>query len=147
MAISYVVGAIVSGWLFRHYDARRIMDWSVALVVVGGALALGLVLAEGITIRSLLLPMGVLMVVAGSTTPGAMAGAVNLFPNIAGTASGLSSAIGIVIGGMFTVLGGMLYHGDYLPVAMLITTSATLTAASWLMVRVALARRAGPKTN
>jgi hypothetical protein len=59
---------------------------------------------------------------------------------MAGTASGLSSALGIVIGGMFTVLGGMVYQGDYRPVAALIALSATLTALSWLLVRWATKR-------
>jgi DHA1 family bicyclomycin/chloramphenicol resistance-like MFS transporter len=84
--------------------------------------------------------MAVLMMTAGTATPGAMGGAVNLFPSMAGTASGLSSAVGIVIGGCFTVLGGLVYHGDYLPVAALIALSATLTAFSWIGVRLTLGR-------
>ena len=135
MAITYVIGAIVSGRLYGRFAAQHIMDVAIMLVVLGGLLAFGLVWAGGVSLFTLLLPMGVLMLVAGSVTPGAMGGAVNLFPNMAGTASGLSSALGIVIGGCFTVFGGMVYRGDYLPVAALIATSAGLTALSWLLVR------------
>jgi DHA1 family bicyclomycin/chloramphenicol resistance-like MFS transporter len=140
MAITYVIGAMFSGWLFRRFDARRVMDGSIALVGLGGALALGLVWAQGVTAVTLLAPMGVLMMTAGTATPGAMGGAVNLFPAMAGTASGLSSAVGIVIGGCFTVLGGLVYRGDYLPVAGLIALSAALTALSWILVRLTLGR-------
>lgn len=140
MAITYVIGAMVSGRLFRSLDFERVMDGSVALVLLGGVLAPVLVLQQGVTMPSLLVPLGIIMVAAGTTTPGALAGAVNLFPKLAGTASGLSSSVGIVLGGLFTIVGGTLYDGDYLPVAWLIALSAGLTAASWMLVRLARPR-------
>ena len=135
MAISYVISALIAGKLYGRFPAYRIMDAGIMLLLLGGALAYGLVWASGVTLFTLLLPMGIVMLVAGAAIPGAMAGAVNQFPHMAGTASGLSSALGIVVGGCFTVFGGMIYRGDYLPVAALIATSATLTALSWVLVR------------
>lgn len=142
MAITYVVGAMVSGRLFRSLDLVRVMDGSVLLVLLGGVLAPLLVLQFGVSMPSVLFPLGVIMVAAGTTTPGALAGAVNLFPQMAGTASGLSSSVGIVVGGVFTVLGGMIYDGDYQPVAWLISLSALLTALSWALVRLTRPRSA-----
>lgn len=142
MAITYVVGAMVSGRLFRVLDLVRVMDASVLLVLLGGLLAPLLVLRMGVTMPSLLIPLGIIMVAAGTTTPGALAGAVNLYPRLAGTASGLSSSVGIVVGGLFTVFGGLLYRGDYLPVAGLIAGSAVLTALSWTLVRLTRPRTA-----
>lgn len=135
MAFTYVGGALLAGRLYGRFKSRQIMDLAILLVVVGGLMAFGMVWCGGVSLLTLLLPMGVLMLVAGSVSPGAVAGAVNLFPHMAGTASGLSSAMGIVVGGCFTVLGGFVYRGDYLPVAGLISLSAFLTALSWLLVR------------
>ena len=142
MAITYVIGAMVSGRLFRSLDLVRVMDGSVALVLLGGVLAPILVLQQGVSMPSLLIPLGIIMVAAGSTTPGALAGAVNLFPRLAGTASGLSSSVGIVLGGVFTIVGGKIYDGQYLPVALLIALSAALTAGSWALVRFTRPRSA-----
>ena len=64
----------------------------------------------------------------------ALAGAVNAHPEIAGTASGLSSAIGIVVGGTFTVVSGYLYDGAFMPVAWLIAGAASLSSLSWVWV-------------
>jgi DHA1 family bicyclomycin/chloramphenicol resistance-like MFS transporter len=141
MAVTYVIGAMVSGRLFRVLDLNRVMDGSVLLVVAGGLLAPLLVWHFGISMATVLVPLGFIMVAAGTTTPGALAGAVNLFPQMAGTASGLSSSVGIVVGGVFTVLGGLVYEGDYLPVTGLIAGSAVLTALSWITVRLTTSER------
>lgn len=140
MALIYVSAALLSGRLSRSIEPRRVMDAGIVMACIGGVLAPALVLLHGVAVWTLLLPMALLMTTAGFTTPGALAGAVNLFPERAGSASGLSSSLGIVLGGMFTVLGGAVYDGHYPPVAWLIAASAGLTAASWLLVRVALAR-------
>lgn len=137
MAVTYVIGAMVSGRLFRVLDLTRVMDGSVLLVLVGGLLAPLLIWRFGVSMATVLVPLGCIMVAAGTTTPGALAGAVNLFPQMAGTASGLSSSVGIVVGGVFTVFGGLVYDGDYLPVTGLIAASAVLTALSWVAVRLA----------
>ena len=84
---------------------------------------------------SLLLPLSGLMVAAGGITPISLAGAVNAHPDMAGTSSGLSSALGIVLGGLFTVLAGFLYKGDFTPIVWLVALSTTLTALSWLVIR------------
>ena len=84
-----------------------------------------------LTVVSVLAPLAILMSVSGAIIPGALAGAVNCHPEMAGTASGLSSAIGIAIAGLFTIAAGMLYRGDYLPVAWLITLACVLTGAAW----------------
>ncbi len=143
MAVTYVIGAMVSGRLFRVLDLARVMDGSVLLVLGGGLLAPFLVWRFGVSMATVLVPLGCIMVAAGTTTPGALAGAVNLFPQMAGTASGLSSSVGIVVGGVFTVLGGLVYEGDYLPVTGLIAASALLTALSWVAVRLSNAKPRG----
>jgi hypothetical protein len=64
-----------------------------------------------------------------------MAGAVYQLPGLAGTAAGLSSALGMTISGAFTVAAGLVYSGDFTPIARLIAVGALLTFAGWLTIR------------
>jgi DHA1 family bicyclomycin/chloramphenicol resistance-like MFS transporter len=134
MAVAYVAGAIFCGRLARRVGSRVMLHGAVAVTLVAGwTLALTAVFA-GLSLPGLLLPLALLMAAAGGVSPGSLAGAVNAHPEMAGTSSGLSSALGIVLGGTFTIVAGFLYHGDFTPVAWLIALSATLTALGWWAV-------------
>jgi DHA1 family bicyclomycin/chloramphenicol resistance-like MFS transporter len=134
MAVTYVAGAIFCGRIARRVGSRVMLHGAVAVTLVAGwTLALIAVFA-GLSLPGLLLPLALLMAAAGGVSPGSLAGAVNAHPEMAGTSSGLSSALGIVLGGTFTIVAGFLYHGDFTPVAWLIALSATLTALGWWAV-------------
>jgi DHA1 family bicyclomycin/chloramphenicol resistance-like MFS transporter len=135
MAITYVTGAVVCGRLTRRLGSAPVMNAAVLITLVSGWILTFLVLLFGTSLGGLLAPLAVLMVAAGGITPGSLAGAVNAHPEMAGTASGLSSAIGIVVGGTFTVVAGFVYQGDFAPVSWLVGLSASLTALSWGLVR------------
>jgi DHA1 family bicyclomycin/chloramphenicol resistance-like MFS transporter len=144
MAFTYVAGAIISAKLTRRFHPRPVMHVAIAATIIGGWLIVLSVLALGLTLPGLLVPLALLMTAAGTVTPVALAGAVNSHPEIAGTASGMSSAIGIVVGGAFTVVSGYLYEGDFMPVAYLIATAATLSALFWMWVSRRASQRASP---
>ncbi|MEM7281906.1 MAG: Bcr/CflA family efflux MFS transporter [Pseudomonadota bacterium] len=135
LAITYVLGATFGARMTQAKGPDIVLKSGVVVTLIGGWLMLILTQALGVTLVTVLLPMVVLMSVAGLVTPGSLAGAVNSRPEIAGTSSGLSSAVGIVVGGSFTVMAGFIYKDDFTPVAVLICVSATLTALSWLLVR------------
>ena len=135
MAITYVLGATASARLTMIRGPDELLKIGVFVTMLGGWLMLILTTVFGINMITILLPMTLLMSVAGLVTPGALAGAVNSRPDIAGTSSGLSSAVGIVLGGSFTVIAGFIYDGSFEPIAILIAVAATLTAVSWLLVR------------
>lgn len=135
MAVTYVTGALVSGRLTRKFGSGPVMNIAVLLTLVTGWVLALIVLLIGTNLFGLLAPLAVLMAAAGGITPGSLAGAVNTHPEMAGTSSGLSSAIGIVVGGVFTVLAGFVYQGDFTPIAWLVAASTSLTALSWLLVR------------
>ncbi len=111
------------------------MNIAVAITLVAGWTLTLLEVVIGVSLFGLLLPLAVLMAAAGGISPLSLAGAVNEHPEMAGTSSGLSSAIGIVFGGLFTVLAGIVYSGEFTPVAWLVALSTSLTAISWLLVR------------
>ena len=135
MAIAYVLGAMLGGRLSLSSVSAAVLPASLLLTLVLGQMLLAGVVIVGVSPLSVLLPMVGLMAVSGAATPLVMAGAVNHHPDIAGTSAGLSSAIGLVVGNVFVVLSGLLYSGNFLPIAALIAASTALTAASWLIVR------------
>ena len=135
MAVAYVVGATVGGRLSTGRLAPRLLPTAALGTPLAGLLLFGLVAGVGSTPATVLPPMAVLMVLSGVATPLVLAGAVYERPEAAGTAAGLSSALGLVVGSSFTILSGVVYDGHFLPVAGLILTSTVLTTAGWLLVR------------
>jgi DHA1 family bicyclomycin/chloramphenicol resistance-like MFS transporter len=135
MAITYVVGAALSGRLIPRIGPAPVMRLAVAITLLAGWSMLVLSMSQGVSLAGILIPLALLMTAAGGVSPSALAGAVNAHPEMAGTSSGLSSALGIVLGGLFTVLAGFLYDGSFTPVAWLVAASSTLTWLSWLIVR------------
>jgi len=133
MAVAYVVGATLGARLTRHVGSARVVGSSVVLSVLTGVALLLFTSAEPLPILTILLPLALLMVFSGMVTPGAMAGAIRHHPDMAGTASGLSSAAGLVISGAFTVVAGVVYSGSFKPIAGLVALACTLAVASWLL--------------
>jgi DHA1 family bicyclomycin/chloramphenicol resistance-like MFS transporter len=135
LAITYVAGAMLSGRMIRLIGPSAVMRLAVGITLLSGWLMTLLTLNFGISLVTVLIPLALLMASAGGISPGALAGAVNAHPEMAGTGSGLSSALGIVLGGVFTILAGFFYEGDFTPIAWLIAASTTLTWLSWMIVR------------
>lgn len=138
MAVVYVIGATVGARLTAAIGTDRTMAFGIWINVAAGLLLLLVGSGSEPAAWALLTPLALLMALAGITTPGALAGAVSHHPTMAGTASGLSSAIGLVLGGSFTVVSGSLYAGNITPVVQLIGFACVAAAASWRLARVGL---------
>jgi DHA1 family bicyclomycin/chloramphenicol resistance-like MFS transporter len=135
MGFAYVFGAAAGGRISSGQRRPLLLPVSVLSALAFALLMLLLDALLGARPFSVLVPMFCMMLFTGAATPLVMAGAVYQVPGLAGTAAGLSSALGMVLGGLFTVLAGALYAGDFTPVALLIATSAALTTASWAVIR------------
>lgn len=136
LSICYVIGAAAGGRLTPVLGTQRVMNISIALNLATGLIILITGTMGELTVLKIIAPLGFLMIFAGATTPGALTGAVASHPTIAGTASGLSSAIGLVIGGSFSVLTGTVYDGQYSAVAIIILLTCCATGLSWLLATV-----------
>jgi DHA1 family bicyclomycin/chloramphenicol resistance-like MFS transporter len=135
MGLIYVAGAAGGARLSSRVGVRSALRLSTALIVASGLSLLGAVATWGVTVAGLLAPLTLLMFAAGVQTPLSVAGAVNLRPDIAGTAAGLSSSLALVLSGSFSILAGYLYAGDFLPVAAVIAASATMALVTFWMTR------------
>ena len=137
MAIAYVIGAAAGARLTGRIGGSTLLKASIVLSLATAVGLVGLSLSEPVPMAGILAPLFLLMVFAGITTPGAMAGAIRPHPDMAGTASGLSSATGLVLSGLFTVVTGLVYAGPFLPVALLVLLACSLAGGGWLLARSA----------
>ncbi len=140
LAVTYIVGATLGAKLTPRIGSRSVMRISIGFNLVAGLMLLVVALSDTPTPWTVLIPMGLLMVFAGSGTPGAMTGAVQPHPTMAGTASGLSSAMGLVLGGSFSVVSGSLYTGGFRSIGVLIFCATLASATSWFFASRAMAR-------
>jgi DHA1 family bicyclomycin/chloramphenicol resistance-like MFS transporter len=133
MAVAYVIGATLGAKLTERIGSAVLLRMSVGLSVLAATILVVLTGPEPVPIAALLIPVFLLMMFSGTTTPGAMAGAIRPHPDMAGTASGLSSACGLVLSGSFTVITGLLYAGAFQPVAALMLAATVLAAGGMLL--------------
>jgi len=137
MGTLYIGGAALGGRLATGAGLMPVLRWTT-LASAGGGSALALATSVfGVTLPGLLLPLAVMMLAAGVQAPLAAAGTVNHRPDIAGTASGLSGSLALVVSGSFSIISGEVYVGSFSPVAWLIAASAAATTAAWGMARSA----------
>jgi DHA1 family bicyclomycin/chloramphenicol resistance-like MFS transporter len=136
MALNYVLGSTVAAKATPKIGTLAVIKISVWISLLGGALVWAGANYGELTIPKVLFPLGLLMIAAGGITPGAMAGAVANHPMVAGTASGLSSAMGLVVGGSFSIIAGVMYTGDYQPIALLTFIASIAVAACWKLATI-----------
>ena len=134
LTILYTVSAFMGGNLSSKYGLMKVLLAGVVLNVMAGLVFYFLVKALDVTLISVIVPLIILFFAHGFIVPMALAKAVSARPEIAGSSSGLSSALGLVIGGMFSVLSGLVFDGRLLPIALIVAVSTILCGMSYLLV-------------
>jgi DHA1 family bicyclomycin/chloramphenicol resistance-like MFS transporter len=134
LTILYTISAFMGGTLSTKYGLMKVLLTGIVLNVMAGFLFYFLVKALDVTLVSIIAPLVVLFFAHGFIVPMALAKAVSARPEIAGSSSGLSSALGLVIGGMFSVFSGLVFDGRFLPIALIVTLSTVLCGMSYLLV-------------
>ena len=134
LTILYTVSAFTAGTLSSKYGLMKVLLVGVLLNVIAGLLFYSLVKVFDVTLISVIVPLVIMFFAHGYIVPMSLAQAVSGRPEIAGSSSGLSSAIGLVIGGMFSVLSGLVFDGRLLPIALIVSTSTILCGLSYFMV-------------
>ena len=134
LTILYTISAFMGGNLSSKYGLMKVLLAGVVLNVMAGLVFYFLVKALNVTLISVIAPLIILFFAHGFIVPMALAKAVSARPEIAGSSSGLSSALGLVIGGMFSVLSGLVFDGRLLPIALIVAVSTMLCGMSYLLV-------------
>ena len=134
LTILYTVSAFTAGTLSSKYGLMKVLLVGVLLNVIAGLLFYSLVKVFDVTLISVIVPLVIMFFAHGYIVPMSLAKAVSGRPEIAGSSSGLSSAIGLVIGGMFSVLSGLVFDGRLLPIALIVSASTILCGLSYFLV-------------
>ena len=134
LTILYTISAFMGGNLSSKYGLMKVLLAGVIFNVMAGIVFYFLVKALDVTLISVIVPLIILFFAHGFIVPMALAKAVSARPEIAGSSSGLSSALGLVIGGMFSVLSGLVFDGRLLPIALIVAVSTMLCGMSYLLV-------------
>ena len=134
LTILYTVSAFMAGTSSSKYGLMKVLLVGVLLNVIAGLLFYSLVKVFDVTLISVIVPLVVMFFAHGYIVPMSLAQAVSARPEIAGSSSGLSSALGLVIGGMFSVLSGLVFDGRLLPIALIVSASTILCGLSYCLV-------------
>ena len=123
LSLSFMAGSLMGTRLTRLYG----MDKAILLA------SFWLIMAAAVMVVSYALyplnpyvitaGIGVAMLGTGLICPLALAGSISTEPQSAATAAGLSSSLGLVLGGLFTVVSGMVYQGTLWPFLILSTVA------------------------
>ena len=134
LTILYTVSAFMAGTFSSKYGLMKVLLVGVLLNIIAGLLFYSLVKVFDVTLISVIIPLVVMFFAHGYIVPMSLAQAVSARPEIAGSSSGLSSALGLVIGGMFSVLSGLVFDGRLLPIALIVSASTILCGLSYCLV-------------
>ncbi len=133
LSITYIGGAALGGLMIRRLGIGRTLRQGIIVACVVAVLLPVLIAIQGVTLWTLLLPLGILMACNGIIGPQGLAGAVSDQPALAGTAAGLSSSIGLLLGAGFAMLAGLLYGGQALVTILLMSLATLLTVPALVM--------------
>lgn len=115
LSLASMGGSLLGTRLTRRLGMRRtILAASLWLFIALAVMVLSL-LIFGSGAIALILPLMLAMGGTGLLCPLALAGSISFDPKLAATAAGTSSALGLITGGMFSVVSGLIYNGTLWP--------------------------------
>ena len=135
MTILYSLSSFISGNLSEKYGLMKVLLSGVIINLAAGSLFFLLFYIAGFTYLTIILPLVLMFFGHGFLVPMSTANAVSGKLAVAGASSGLYSSIGLTIGGLFSILSGAIYDGNFSPIAILIMISTMLCALSYLLVQ------------
>jgi len=137
MSLAFMAGSLLGTRLTRHIGMdKAIFFASVWLVGTAMIVMLSYLLFGGGAI-AVTVPLMLAMLGVGLISPLALAGSISFKPELAATAAGLSSSLGLILGGLFAVVSGHLYDQTLLPYIALATIAIAGNLFSvWLTRRV-----------
>ncbi|MGR3839770.1 MAG: multidrug effflux MFS transporter [Cognatishimia sp.] len=137
-AIGYFVGNYISGAYSARIGINRMVLWGSWINAAGVGLSLSLFLIDQGTVLSFFAFMTFIGVGNGMVIPNATAGALSVRPHLAGTASGLTSAIMIGGGAGLSALAGSLleiWPGPFSLLWLMFASGCLALAAIMLTIR------------
>jgi MFS transporter, DHA1 family, multidrug resistance protein len=141
-AVSYMAGNFASGRLATRIGPDRMILTGSVLALAGVALLITLVVGTEMTPLLLFAPVMFVGIANGLSLPSAIASAISLRPDLAGTASGLVGFLQMMVGALATLLVGELQDDTAFPMAAVMSSAALIAFIGYGLARSALAVRA-----
>ena len=117
VSVCYLIGTFIGGRLVTRQGLGRMIGWGVLIGLVGAVLMLALAATALKTPTAVIVPMGVFTFGLGFVNPNTVAGALQPFPNIAGSASSLTNFIRAIMGAGVSFGISFFQHDDALIMA------------------------------
>ncbi|MGF1592261.1 MAG: multidrug effflux MFS transporter [Kiloniellaceae bacterium] len=141
-AISYMAGNFASGRLATRVGAERMVFAGCLLAILGVGLLTALSLAAEMTPLFLFGPVMLVGIGNGLSLPSATASAISVRPDLAGTASGLTGFLQMMVGALATLVVGKLQDDSVYPMVAVMSTAAIIALLGYGLARLAPALRA-----
>jgi DHA1 family bicyclomycin/chloramphenicol resistance-like MFS transporter len=135
LALAYLFGAAAAGAMSRRFGSRLIIERGLWLNVAAAVCFLFAALQATPMLVAFMLALMLQMAANGLVSPLCLAGCVSERPGLAGVASGLSSAVAMLLAMLCAAVSGVVFDGTAHPVAVLLLLCA---CAASLGVRPAL---------
>ena len=136
-SFGFMAGNFMVSRLARRFGIDALIWWGIVLTIAGALLNIALYLAApGWEMVTIFLPQIVVGVGNGLLLPTAIAGAVSIRPQVAGTASGMTGFIQMSVGATAAQLGGYVVAGasDAMPMLLLMLGFGVATAGAVFML-------------
>ncbi|WP_422365862.1 multidrug effflux MFS transporter [Pelagibius sp.] len=138
---SYMAGNFLSGVLSTRVGPERMVFSGSLIALVGVALLTGLALSGEMIPIMLFGPVMLVGLANGLSLPNATASAISIRPDLAGTASGLTGFLQMMVGALASFVVGQVQTDSALPMVMVMTAAAVIAFLGYLVARTALALR------
>ena len=130
-------GFMAGNYIARHYGRRlhidQLMLIGMTVAVIGIGLAFALSLAGWRHPLALFAPISLTVLGNGITLPNAQAAAINEFPRLAGSASGLTGFLQMALSALAAQLVAAVYNGTAYPLMCIMLAASLLSLASFFV--------------
>ena len=129
------LGFMAGSYIARHYGLRlhidRLMLIGMAIAIFGICLAFALLFAGWMHPLALFAPVSLTVLGNGITLPNAQAAAINEFPRLAGSASGLTGFLQMALSALAAQLVAAVYNGTAYPLMFIMLAASLLSLISF----------------
>jgi DHA1 family bicyclomycin/chloramphenicol resistance-like MFS transporter len=146
-SIGFMAGNFVVSRLTARHGIDALIRWGIIATILGCLLSIALYVAlPGWEMTAIFLPQVIIGLGNGLLLPTAVAGAVSIRPQVAGTASGCTGFIQMAIGASAAQLGGMIVAeaADAMPMLLLMLACGIGTGMAFMLPKALRSVRRTP---
>lgn len=112
LSLAFMAGSLLGTRLTRRIGMDQAILWASQWLIFALAIMALVYHIGGDGVLHVTLPLMMAMLGTGLICPLALAGSISIDGRMAATAAGLSSSLGLVLGGLFSVVSGKAYDGS-----------------------------------